>query len=57
MVLIKSISKCGQCTKSTCRNCSNYLGLVQPSEDLDNHKALFKAASFIGLVTILFILI
>jgi hypothetical protein len=56
MVLIKSISKCGQCTKSTCRNCSNYLGTVQPSEDLDNHKALFKAVSFVGLV-VLFILI
>lgn len=57
MILIKSISKCGQCTKSTCRNCSNYLGVVQPSEDLDTHRAFFKAVSFVLMFTILFILI
>lgn len=56
MVLIKSISRCGQCTKSTCRNCSNYLGTIQPTEDLDTHRIFFKALSFIGLV-ILFIII
>jgi len=53
MVLIKSISKCGQCTRSTCRNCSNYLGTVQQSEDLDNHRIFAKAVSFVFMVILL----
>jgi len=57
MVLIKSISKCGQCTRSTCRNCTNYIGTIQPQDDIDNPKAFIKALSFIVFVTILFILI
>lgn len=57
MVLIKSISQCGQCTKSTCRNCTNYLGTIQPSEDLDNHKALIKAVSFCLFIVVLLIVI
>jgi hypothetical protein len=56
MVLIKSISKCGSCTRSSCRNCSNYLGTVQPSEDLDNHKAFIQALGFCFAV-IIFIII
>lgn len=57
MQLIKSISLCGQCTRSTCRNCSNYLGTIQQSEDTDNAKAFAKVVSFVCLIVILLMFI
>lgn len=53
MQLIKSMSLCGQCTRSSCRNCTNYIGTVTQSEDTDNAKAFVKAVSFVCLIVIL----
>ncbi len=57
MVLIKSISKCGQCTKSTCKSCSNYISPVIQAEDTDNARVFVNAVSFVCLIVILLIVI
>lgn len=54
---IKSITKCGQCTRSTCKSCSNYIGTVTQAEDTDNARVFFKAISFMCLIVILLMFI
>ena len=58
MVLIKSITKCGACTKSTCRSCDNMTIEIsskmspEPSFLID----FIGGLSFIGFVVFLFII-
>jgi hypothetical protein len=53
MVLIKSISKCGQCTRSTCRNCTNYIGTVTQSDDTETMKMIVVCLGVISLIVLL----